>query len=112
MSAEELRKAAEEARRLAMECLTGKAPRLVKYMLCDERGGRKRYCVMGLLGHRAINDVYMLHSLPRGADEAAEVAVSANNDADDADRHGAVVFPLLALADACDEAAASEPERT
>lgn len=104
------RKVAREARKLAMECVTGEAPPLIQWMLCSESHGRKRYCVAGLLAHRACGDIYSvidrLHDLPE-----VDILVTANNEASDADRHGAVVFPLLALADACDEAAASESER-
>lgn len=99
------RKVAREARKLAMECVTGEAPPLIPNLLHSAG----RYCVAGLLSHRVCGSIYSVVDrfthLP-----ALGMLIEANNSASDEERHGAVVFPLLAFADDV-EAMAPVPER-
>lgn len=101
-----LRAAARHARKLAYECVAGTAPLLIARHLSDDTG---HYCVAGLLGQRLRGNEFAFRDLASDNTtvEAYMLLIDANNDAAPDERHGAVVFPLLALADALEEAAKS-----
>jgi hypothetical protein len=115
---------ARECRRLAGECVEGKAPPFIVGNYSDGLGG---HCAFGWALARVARDrdpwsawwaVVPVRDLPASAAtaearEAMDLVFAANNTAPDNERHARVVFPLLWVADALDAAAIAlaEPAR-
>lgn len=108
-----LRRFVENLRTLAYECAEGTAPKLIAGHF--ELDGE--HCALGLALARSHNsgDPWTAQRLiadltdPLYANETwtpsiASLLISSNNNARDEDRHAAVVFPLLAMADRAEEA--------
>ena len=100
LTKKELRRLAKEARVLAMECVDGRAPALAYGTLGDEFG----HCAMGWIIKRACGSPFATnHEWGGPLEPVSRLVVDANNTVS-TNRHAAVVFPLLALADALEDA--------
>lgn len=104
MTRAQMRRAAREARRLAMEVVAGAAPPMAMFTIQDATGAR---CAVAEWAHRSGIEVQEMW-LPTLLHPAALDVMSENNTEG---QHG-LPWALLALADALDEASASAPARS
>jgi len=103
MTKTERRKLAKEARKLAMECAVGTAPEFETGRLFYGYDPHQPACVLGHVYFRFHGEDTPPHWLVEMRDEilpVLEVLVEGNNTSQPEERKDAVVFPLLAVADA------------
>lgn len=110
LTSKQLRRAAREARKLALECADGLAPCLG---VEDYGCAGAPICAVGHVMDRAgwprgFMTGDFIEACPDSADAVNEVT-AANDYAPSIERHEAVVFPLLALADALEAEAERAP---